>query len=84
MSSVLEAAFDPPRPLAFCLPAVALFVSGYAGLVLFGQWLALSPGHTTSVVLTSGLYLAVLLSSEQHSWLKWAATVCAAAYAPAA
>jgi PAS domain S-box-containing protein len=77
MSSVLHAVFDPPRPVAFRLPAVALFASGYVGLVLFGQWLALNPGHTVSVVLTSGLYLAVLLSSERGCWLKWAATVFA-------
>ena len=77
MSSVLDTALVPPRPLAYRLLAAALFALSYAGLVLFGQWLALSPGHTSSLVLTSGLYLAVLLSSDRHSWLKWAATVFA-------
>ncbi len=75
MSTVLEVAITQPRPLAFRLPAVAIFALGYVGLVLFGQWLSLNPGHSSTVVLTSGLYMAVLLSSESKTWLKWAATV---------
>ena len=77
MSTVLEVSATPVRPLTFRLPAVVLFAGGYVGLVLFGQWLSLNPGHTSTVVLTSGLYIAVLLSSERTTWLKWAATVFA-------
>lgn len=77
MSTVIDAVMDPPRPLAFRLPAVVLFAAAYVGLVLFGQWLALNPGHSASIVFTSGLYMAVLLSSERKCWLKWAAAVFA-------
>ena len=75
MSSVLDAVLTPARPITFRPNAVILFVAGYVALVLCGQWLALNPGHRAAVLLAGGLYMAVLLSSEQRSWFKWALLV---------
>lgn len=75
MSSVLHSVFTPARPIAFRPHAALLFTAGYVALVLCGQWLAFSPGHRATVLLSGGLYMAVLLSSERRNWLKWALLV---------
>lgn len=63
----------PPNPISFGLTRVLLFIAGYVALALIGQWLAHTPGRSAPILLSGGLYLAMLLSSDRRDWLRWAA-----------
>lgn len=40
---------DPPNPVSYRPQTVFLFAASYVALALFGQWLALKPGHEGSL-----------------------------------
>ncbi len=68
-------AIETPNAIAFRLQSILLFTTGYVFLALVGELLALNAGREATMFLASGLYFAVLLSSEPRNWLRWVAVM---------